>query len=82
MLVKMRSVRTNTNMFTCSFYARRSQNRKKQLELTVFFALLGSSSVKAASKMLVKLTPGVGEVRPAGEIRPDEPLIPTRGVFL
>ena len=40
-----------------SFYARRSGKRKKQLELTVFFALLGSASVKAARKMLVKFTP-------------------------
>ena len=30
---------------------------KKVLELTVFFALLGSASIKAARKMLVKLTP-------------------------
>ena len=45
-------------MFTHSFYARRSRKRKKQLELTVFFALLGSASEKAARKMLVKLTPG------------------------
>ena len=39
------------------FYARRSQKRKKMLELTVFFALLGSSCVKAACKMLMKFTP-------------------------
>ena len=39
------------NVFTSSFYARRSC-------LTVFFALLGSGHVKAACKMLVKLTPG------------------------
>ena len=30
--------------------------QKKLLDLTVFFALLGSVSVKAALKMLVKLT--------------------------
>ena len=48
-------------MFTRSFYARRSRKRKKQLELTVFFALLGSASVKASSKMLVKLTRGEKE---------------------
>ena len=47
------------NVFTCSFYACRSQQRKKLLELTVFFALSGSESVKAESKMLVKLTPGL-----------------------
>ena len=42
----------------CNFYAPRSVKRKKLLELTVFFALLGSVRVKVASKMLVKLTPG------------------------
>ena len=35
----------------------RSRKCKKLLNLTVFLALLGSSSVKAAHKMLVKLTP-------------------------
>ena len=43
---------------TSSFYARRSRKCKKLLDLTVFFALLGSSSVKAACRMLMKLTPG------------------------
>ena len=46
------------NLFTRSFYAHRSQKRKKLLDLTVFFALLGSAQVKAARKLLVKLTPG------------------------
>ena len=45
---------------TSSFYARRSQKCKKLLDLTVFFALLGSASVKAARRMLMKLTPGQG----------------------
>ena len=45
------------NVFTRSFYVRRSQKRKKLLDLTVFFVLLGSERVKAARKMLVKLTP-------------------------
>ena len=47
------------NVFTRSFYARRSPKRKKVFELTVFFALLGSARVKAARKMLAKLTPDV-----------------------
>ena len=47
------------NMFTRSFYARRSQKCKKLLDLSVFFALLGSARVKDARKMLVKLTSGV-----------------------
>ena len=38
------------NVFTRSFYTRRYQKRKKLLELTDFFALLGSMSVKAARK--------------------------------
>ena len=45
------------NVFTLSFYPRRSQKRKKLLDLAVFFALLGSERVKAARKMLVKWTP-------------------------
>ena len=45
------------NMFTRSFYARRSPKCKKLLELTVFFALLESASIKVARNMLAKLTP-------------------------
>ena len=45
------------NMFTCSFYARRSRKHKKLLYLTVLFALLESMCIKAPCKMLVKLTP-------------------------
>ena len=43
---------------TSSFYACRSQKRKKLLNLTVFLVLLGSARIKAACRMLVKLTPG------------------------
>jgi len=39
------------------FYACRSQKRKKLLDMTVFFALLGSAGVKAARRTLIKLTP-------------------------
>ena len=35
------------------------ESAKKLLNLTVFFALLGFASVKAARRMLMKLTPGV-----------------------
>ena len=45
------------NMFTGSFYTCRSQKHKKLLDLTEIFVVLGSASVKAARKMLVKLTP-------------------------
>ena len=44
-------------MCMCSFYTRRFQKRKKLLNLTVFWALLRSAHVKAARKMLVRLTP-------------------------
>ena len=46
------------NVFTRSFYARRSQKRKKLLHLTIFFALLGSGWIKVAHKKLMKLTQG------------------------
>ena len=42
------------NVFTSSFYARRSRKRKKLLKCP--FALLGSECMKAARKLLVKLT--------------------------
>ena len=45
--------------YTNSFYTCRSQKRKKLLELSVFFSLLESACIKAACKMLVKLTPGL-----------------------
>jgi len=44
--------------FTWSFYTWRSQKRKKDLWLDCLFALLGSSSVNAAGRMLMKLTSG------------------------
>jgi len=45
---------------TSSFYARRSWKHKKILMTWLyFFTILVSVRVKAASKMLVKLTPGV-----------------------
>jgi len=43
---------------TYSFYAHRSQKRKKDTDdLTVFFTLLGSTSAKAVRSTLMKLTP-------------------------
>jgi hypothetical protein len=45
-------------MFTRSFYALRSL-KHSSVKLSVFFALLGYAHVKAASKILVKLTKGV-----------------------
>ena len=46
------------NVLTRSFYATWSQKRKKLLDVSVFFALLGSAHVKAACKMMVKWTTG------------------------
>jgi len=43
---------------TSSFYARRHQKRKKNCQVNQLFVLLGSASVKASHRMLVKLTPG------------------------
>ncbi len=45
-----------------SFYAHRSQKFKKYSQAVSFFALLGSVHIKAARKMLMELTPGVGGV--------------------
>ena len=58
--VKLRPERPGVNfinVFTCSFYDRRSQNCKKLL------ALLGYMGVKAARKILVKLTPGSNPIK-------------------
>jgi len=41
-----------------SFYVPRTQKHKKTVKLSIYFTLLGSTSVKAARKTLVKLTPG------------------------
>ena len=54
MLMKLTSDANFINVFTCSFYACRTQRHKKLLELTVFIALLGSVLVKSAHKMLMK----------------------------
>ncbi len=43
--------------FKRSFYAHRCQKHKNTVKPSVFFALLGSAWVKAARKLLVKLTP-------------------------
>ncbi len=46
-----------TNIFTLSFYARRSRKRKKTDCLAVFFVLLGFARAKAARRVLVKSAP-------------------------
>jgi len=46
-----------TYMFTRSFYVRISQKRKNSVELSVCFCAFVIYAVKAASTMLIKLTP-------------------------
>jgi hypothetical protein len=50
-----------TNILQAAFMHADPKRPKKMLNLTVFFALLGSAHVKAARKMLVKLTPAGGD---------------------
>ena len=45
--------------FTSSFYARRSQKCKKDSQIKQLFLLLGLVCVKAARKLLMKLTPDI-----------------------
>jgi len=47
-----------TNILRAAFTRADPKNAKKLFNLTVFFALLGSSRVKAARRMLVKLNQG------------------------
>ena len=47
-----------TNVLQAAFTHADPKSAKKLLYLTVFFALLGSVQVKAAHRMLVKLTQG------------------------
>ena len=47
-----------TNVLPAAFTPADPKSAIKLLKLTVFFALLGSAFVKAAHRMLVKLTPG------------------------
>ena len=58
------------NVLTLSFYiyACRSQKHKNLLGITVIFALSGFVYVKAAHKMLVKLTPGCHSQDPIQQV--------------
>ena len=51
-----------TNILRAAFTRVDPKSAKKMLNLTVFFALLGSVRVKAACRMLVKLTPRVSRI--------------------
>ena len=48
-----------TKILRAAFMRADPKSAIKLLNLTVFFALLGSACINAASRMLVKLTPGV-----------------------
>jgi hypothetical protein len=61
MLVKLTPRVNFTNIFTCSFCARRSRQHKKTDNFTGLFTLLSSEHAKAARKTLMKLTPGEGQ---------------------
>ena len=59
-----------TNILRAAFTHADLKSARKLLNLTVFFALLGSGHIKAAHIMLVKLTPGyVSHKRNTGESR-------------
>ena len=48
-----------TNVLRAAFTSPDLKSKTKLLNLTVFFALMGSEFLKAAHRMLVKLTPGL-----------------------
>ena len=48
----------SSTCFHTAFTHEDPKSKKKMFDMTVFFALLGYLSVKVASKMMVKLTPG------------------------
>ena len=57
MLVKLTTPMVNfTNVLRAAFTRADPKSTKKTVKLSSFFALLGSARVKAARKMLVKLT--------------------------
>ena len=47
-----------TNVLRAAFTPADPESGKKLLDLTVFFALLGSAGAKAAHRTLMKSTPG------------------------
>ena len=61
--IRKKSLIGSSTCLRAAFTCADPKKCKKLLELTVFFVLLGSARVKAARKMLVKLTPGCGELK-------------------
>jgi len=58
MLVKLTPGVDFTNILCTAFTCADPKSAKKDCQLDCLFALLGSGSIKAARKMLYKLTPG------------------------
>ena len=58
MLPEIRSGVNFTNVLQAAFTLADPKSAIKLLNLSVFFALLGSGRIKAARRTLVKLTPG------------------------
>ena len=56
-LVKLTTGVTFTNVLGAAFMCADPKSAKKTVKLSSFIALLGSARVKAACRMLVKLTP-------------------------
>jgi len=50
------------NILRSAFTGVDPKSAKKTVKLAIFFALLGSAFVKAACRMLMKLTPGADEI--------------------
>ena len=48
-----------TNILQAAFMHEDPKRAKKTIKLSSFYAILGSARVRAACRMLVKLTPGV-----------------------
>ncbi len=48
-----------SNVLRTAFTLADPKSAKKTVKLSVFFALSGSARVKAAHRMLMKLTPGI-----------------------
>ncbi len=57
------SIYNFTNIIHIAFMRADHKSAENTVKLSVFFALLGSAQVKAAHKMLVKLTTGVSKIQ-------------------
>ena len=67
-----------TNILRAAFTCADPKSAIKLLNMTVFFALLGSARVKAARRTLVKLNPGVDGTKSIFNMFSDAKLVQTR----